>query len=1052
MSLINQLLELHPLSPGSPYLWTMKLTSSEYSTLKDYIRENISHRSFSCVRKESALFYAEWWRREFNGGQATKKDVCISVFGNDELENQFFQAASEGARMMNLQLIRTRGEQRESTQTMYSLLYQGGLPMNFIVNEIVRNGARNNWNRFFRRLVWNDLDYDNIPGNRIASQSDSIREFCDALRRANNISEAPFNMEGGLHWWRIVERDFIIERKEYVARNPFRFKWLIELNENRRTAEVSFLLTGPQKLSDEFVTEHRLTELNLLSLSVHINGAPYPLAEYYKNDEVFYSRRSVDRCFRYNMEDSVELVLNEGLESCMVLERKALDFSDPKILTLDDRTRNVYTLGDVKNLAVMDCLIACTEDWQCEGFNPITYQFNSDNILFFKITPDTIPVTMFSESGEIKKLDPTRPLASTILDEQFALSLAIPTKERLFNAPDGVVFYDDRKRRADPQSVLYAAKGSREWREDPGVGLIRAKIKRDDNESVDPVQFINVGTLDVTCPESSRDSCTLQITWPHGRITCDLAQEVEQNTWLISRNHLVNAQFAPFTFIPRRNGEPFTVNFLIPFYGFQIYDYNGNKVPNRAVIPISDLDGFRYYIRPESIIEITPSAAGGQRRDSLKYKYSEENGNAVKISERIADLPPRTKEIPFEGRLSSLFMDGNKQLMDLMDKQTSQLPDASVNVRVENEGEPLFFYFQDFPYHQREGEESVILENRRGLPNYTGGLMALPFDDPQLTPIPLTRQDDNPDCFTIPNDILESDYRSWLVFGNIKGYVLPRAFNLPEDDETKQKPSRSELLSNLKSEMKEAPLFSPVWKRALAWFDNIQRWMIPGSSVLELVALADDSELLGKFLLHLFLFHCKDEEELENIKPALLEFQRQLYFLWNWARIRIEDTEKWLDESWSVISPLILRTYTDWVLSNHDDSEWMDFLQITDGHVNEYRDYLIEQYHLWLKGLFTISPPKKEYEYVDLNQNGGDETLSEEAQQVFACIRNEMTQANMNVGNMTQNELWKKERLFLAQKLSQYMNLGDLGESERVKTEIKKTIIYGLKFKLNDEI
>ena len=32
------------------------------------------------------------------------------------------------------------------------------------------------------------------------------------------------------------------------------------------------------------------------------------------------------------------------------------------------------------------------------------------------------------------------------------------------------------------------------------------------------------------------------------------------------------------------------------------------------------------------------------------------------------------------------------------------------------------------------------------------------------------------------------------------------------------------------------------------------------------------------------------------------------------------------------------------------------------------------------------------------------------------------------------------------------MNFGEFGSNEKVKTELKKTIIYGLKFKNNDEI
>lgn len=1060
MSLFNSFAESHPLPPGKPYLWAMRLSSSEFEQLKGYIRENVVQGRFVCVRKECALYYAEWWRREYSGRYAEnaskKKQICISVFGNDEWSDGFFRAAEEGGRLLGIQFITTRGEQREAENQMYSLLYQGGLPMQFIVNEIAANGARNNWNSFFKRLVWDDLDYDSIPGNKIASRSDSIHAFCDALRCAGGIWDAPFHLDC-LSWWKIVERDFEEEKKSVKSRRPFVFKWSIELNENLRIAKLSFSLTGPQKLPSEFVSTHGLDESSSLLLAVHIEGSPYPLAEYSQNDGGFYSRRPIDRTFKYNLGEDIELYLNAGRDTSILLEHQSLDFSAPKILILTDRIRNVHTLGDIKKLSTMDCFVACSEDWECADLAYELYQAGEDRFKLIKTTPNDIPITLSSESGGRKTLNPENPLSRTVLDESRVLTLSVLSKERLFNAPTNVAFYecnaDDngqaRVRNRNGRPVLYASKGSREWRDTPQFGLIRARIRRDDNEFVDPVQFYNVGDLDVTCLDSSRDECTLRIVWPHGRVSCESADEIEPGVWNICRERLEDPRYVPFTFHPARSLS-FTVHFLVPYYGFQLYDYNGKKVGDRAIIPIANLEGFRYYIHPSEPIDIIPQAAGF--RDRIRYRYfNSDNGKSTEIIKRIADLDLPNKIISIEGPLASLFMDGSEQIAELMDKQTKPLSDASVTIKVENDGPSWSFQLKDFPYRLDRMEGFVHLRPHPRMPAYTGELLALPFDVPELPPLQLPRSEETPEHYLIPEEILSSANHSWLIFGNIKGYVLPKALYLHDDnDDESPKMSRTEILSDLKTSLNESNLFSPPWKRALTWFDNIQRWMIPGSSVLELVAIADDADLLCKFALHLYLQHCASPEDLESLRPSLTDFQRQLYFIWGWAHFSETKTEEWLDKAWDEVTGYLRPFYITWVTREHND-EFMEYLT-DERRMKECQGALISRFKEWMDGLVKLSTPKIKYQFADSNQNGGDDTLSLKAQQLFADIRDEMGRRAIRVDRMTPNELWKRERWFLAHKLCKEMNLGDLGEDEDVKTEIKKTTIFGLLFDPGHEV
>ena len=1044
MSLFDTLLHRRGITRSPQFLWMLKLSVDEYEELKNTLRNSPVYLGFKGLERECFLYFAEWWRREYAGGHASIQEVCESVFDNCIEQDTFYAAAIAGARRLGVQIVKTQGPEREKDNTKYSIFFQGGLPMNFIVKEILKSGESSNWDRFFRSLVWDEQDYSQIPG-KVASRTASIHEFCAVLRSANNISEAPFSPSGCKKWWDIIVRDFEIEKKAHNARNPFRFKWLIQVNENRKTIETSFDISGPQDLSTEFIKEHHLEGLDFVSLSVLINGTPYPLAEYSENNGKFYSRRSIDKQFRYNPGDDIEIIVNENGLNGEVIDLHCLDFSDPKICILDDSRRNIFTLCDEKKLAAEKCCIFSSLDWTCELITPDVYHIGDMPVLVFKTTPELIPLTMTSPlSGDKKELNPNKPLTWTIIDDKQALSLEIPAKERLYNAPDGVVFYEGTSERNKKEcSVVYASKGSKNWCTKPQYGVIKARVKRQDNESVDAVTFINVGNLGIKSLESSRDRCRLQITWPHGHVECDFAQRLQENTWMVYRSELVDARFAPFIFHPiKGKGEPFTVNLRIPFYGFQIFDFNGKEVANKAIIPAVDLDGFRYYLHLPGRLEVIPGT--DERADELKYRYTEsEDKKGVRVSEKLADLPPRERKIPFEGRLASLFLDGSEQVSSLLDKQNESLPDAKVTIRIRHDDVNQKYYFKDFPYRLDIKDGEIVVVSHEGLPTYEMGLLAVPFSNPEQAPVQLPKIDI--ERYFIPADIKESGQGGWLIFGDSKGYVLPWALFFDSNpDEDFRSSSRAEIIESLKSELKGSTMFSPAWKRALKWFEMIQDGNIPGTSILELVAIADERELLGKFALHLYILNCKTEEDKANIKSACIDFQKQMSFLWLWAGD--SGVKDWLLSLGDDMMPFIKSFYGKWVVDNKEEIEWVKYL--TDmTHVPECFDSFAEEFKAWLEILKTDGVPDKKYLHADVIQNGGDERLSPEAQEIFAWAKSLV----QNAKALSADDIWKSERRMLSAMLSQ-MNLGDLGENESVKREVRKSIIFGLKFKLADEI
>jgi hypothetical protein len=211
------------------YLWELHLTDNEYSTLKEILREDALDGRFYDT-KAAALYFSEWWRREFKGGRVRIDDPCRDLLGNTNLNNQLYLAAQLGASELDLQVITTRGEQRDMRNTMYSLFYQGGLPMNYIVNGILAN-HNSGWITFIKKLVWNQQDFNEVDGGEIAAQSNSMQHFCDKLRLAADIHDP--SLQPYYHndlWWNIIVRQFEESKRERRARTPFETSWIFKFD------------------------------------------------------------------------------------------------------------------------------------------------------------------------------------------------------------------------------------------------------------------------------------------------------------------------------------------------------------------------------------------------------------------------------------------------------------------------------------------------------------------------------------------------------------------------------------------------------------------------------------------------------------------------------------------------------------------------------------------------------------------------------------------------------------------------------------------------------
>ena len=163
MNFFNDLLKARNLTECPLPLWRLKVTDKEYENLKGLLQQHVRmYRSFNTVYKEAALFFAEYWRREYGEGPHSKEMVFAAISDKKDrrLIEEFFDSAKKGAK--ELQIERYVGG---SEQYLNSMLYQGGLPMKLVTTTDINSV----WSRFVKGLVFRNINFDELNLGIVAS-------------------------------------------------------------------------------------------------------------------------------------------------------------------------------------------------------------------------------------------------------------------------------------------------------------------------------------------------------------------------------------------------------------------------------------------------------------------------------------------------------------------------------------------------------------------------------------------------------------------------------------------------------------------------------------------------------------------------------------------------------------------------------------------------------------------------------------------------------------------------------------------------------------------
>jgi hypothetical protein len=846
-------------------LWKLKVTDEEYENLRRYLEKEthaVGILPFGAWQKECALFFAEYWRREYREGAHSVRmvyDALHSTRIGKRFENEFYDAALKGAKRLKIEFL-----SGQNTQYLDTLLYQGGLPMQLVVQQGY-NGA---WDRFLRRLLNGKVNFDELNLGVVASQSKGLQEFCAQLYEAAHAGQymkMPFWCRDENNSWYVYIQEILKDEKRRSRQlHPFSLTWRFDVDRIGKVITCKYLMKGLQKLPKTFIDEHNLSQ-NFFSVQLRVNGKPSGSPFEYNDN---FCRYAVRISHHYHLGDTIALYLNDAEEP---FQSKDIDMSIPHALFLNAEGR--YELGN--KVGKEQSLIIIPEGWNVEnadGYKIETYSWADETYqgLLLDAGFEGI-VTLTSVDGKIC-FGNDEPVYWTDLTSRPLYQPEI--EETLYDARSAyfALATDDEDgsvKHVSGGDVEFRSKWDSHWTSQPAFGEIYARKQEKGGKFVAPIKLINVGEgLTISIVSAEKDSCAIRVLWAHGNVVCREGVKKANDTWEIHRQNCPDERKIHFVLSPTVNvNNAFTVSLKAPFRDFTIFDEKGNPIESDSWVPYSDVDKYQYHLIGQDVKEYS---YGGHKRklswigDKL---FIIENGN-------------RLKSIPYEGSLMILF-DSREVLRSLLERTSLDMIHAEVPVHFHADGRDYDFYIKDSPFrlHQTVDGKIVVTGKDKKPVNFTGSFKLLKLDEPQH-PSVLLMYNKLTGEYVLPEKI-----HSWgktLIVGNIRGRICPALVDAAHYMTVEERIElREETIKNINYMLPTAKIGEELWQRILGWFDRIQKDDIPASSLLELVCVGHDPTALVRLAFQLYV-RSSNSEDLETLKRQLISMSDDLAFQWFW--------------------------------------------------------------------------------------------------------------------------------------------------------------------------
>lgn len=864
MTYFQSLLSKNNLSThdGRP-LWKYFLTDQDF---KDLCKSLRYADSYNIDARDAALYYAEWWKRNYKGGIPSKECIFDFLEGNVKFyfnHNDFYNIAVKGGQMLGVKWI-----VKQNTLRFKTLLLQGGLPLAHISDNKGRYlsfllAVLEEQPESIEDFIFQPHIINHLP---ISSQNDIVYENCFEIVRSilneENIYDELLGSDDTLKEisGKLKVRALEIERKTRLSKP--KNNWILKTIDDK--CEISLRIGLANTYSNEALKS---------ILGIEISEDKYQL---YLNDKlicVFRKMQSgVYKTDWFNQEDhswdgddnlpivytiakDIKMELNDFIQTSPTLKEPTLwskysenewrlikgngsaDKNPAVLMPLDWKTENQVQLLDVCNtniywiefegeLKVLNqgeqrAYYSGVEafDWIIESRKP-NWMARAN----MPVVRDTLKINVYNASNKI------------VPQTQYNVSVkpygSIAPWVKLLpatNLPNGCVHIKIETNSLVAYDILYNI---------GNLTLENTEIHID--KAV--ITMFGLNSLNFNLDET-----------PLININCDQNKYIlKVNTELFKIPTMIKGSIGKWT------QKKLHFQMESPFQGLALVDKDGKIINEDAKLSLKNLNGLRLLTSP-----------GKETVLVLRNKVNSQ----VKISESI--IPAFKPLVSFRDEIVRLFY-----LSDAMDFENR------VCIELKEGSQQKKFEISGFSHTLEINEEDVELNHFNS--ENPLELFAIPMhaEMTEVTVIPMLRENEN---YKIP---IHEDVKQWIIISSkLDGnQLMPRFVNTDPEYFSFQKDVR---ISGYCKQLLESEFDSDVWKQLLSLFTICSKngYDIPFSTFDQFRALALSSKVAAKA----FLFISVNQGEQETfLQKDIPEMEKDLGICFHW--IAKDDWDSALNE------------------------------------------------------------------------------------------------------------------------------------------------------------
>lgn len=840
-----------PKHDGRP-LWKYMFNDEDYKKLLEELK---FARPLSIDPRDVTMYYAEWWKKNYNGGTPSKFEIFNSLNGNVRCnfnQEDFFKLAVTGARMLGIKWIT-----RQNTLYFRTLLLQGGLPLSHIsenqgtyLNFLI--AVLEEQPETIEDFIFKPHITGLLP---LSSQNKDIYENCFEIVKSflnkEDIYDELFKESEAL---KAISNTLKATEKLLIRKQRFskpKNYWLLSFKKEK----ISIILRIG--LSDSYNSE---SLSNILGFEV--TGKEY---QFYVNEELIcVFRKMINGNFKtdwYNQQNQewngvsnlpYTYVIKDGEKHEVTDFIETIpNLKEPSLWSRfsDNEWRLIKGNGTSNNEAA----ILFPADWYS---NLLTMDLS--------LYEEKLSWLTFEGEVEICNQQQVREYLSNVNSFEWTIVSKKPAwmlkaSMPVVNSIPNVIIYDENSNRLpDSKSKIWIRKhnSNESWEglsklHHIPLGCIDIKIEKDGLIAYD--MFFNIGNLKAKYATKAIDNAEIEINNLESfefKLDESPILKIQQLNNKFSLK--VNTEYSKIPTgikgsLGQRNQKKLYFEMASPFEGMAITNADGKVITEVEKLTLANLYGLRILSTPNT-------------------------GTILRIKNRLKTEVIITKEIKESSQPVISFIEEITRLyyladaMDYRNKVCLELIEGSKSKTYEITG------FSHTLNVEEQFENNVSLQSSEDELD----LYAIPLNckSENIELIPLVR---NELYYTIPSTEITNQFI--VISSTEKGkQLMPRYVNTNEEF---VEISKEERIDQFHSQLLEEIFDGQIWKQILSYFNICIKNHIPFSTFDQLRAISRSSKVAARA----FLFLGINQEETDYfIQKAIPEMEKDLGFCFHWIK------------------------------------------------------------------------------------------------------------------------------------------------------------------------